>query len=320
MRISDVLIRLIGASDPNCPNEADVLAYSEKRLPTNSRARIERHFADCHDCRQVLAFLGRVSDETPAALAEEAVSAQTDKVLAYIHTDERNRRKPVQKAQAAAGFYISYPKLAAVGLVICAIAIAGLFLLTRNQSASAMEALKFAVKDTRQIEPRVSGGFDHSRYEDRVTRGGVTATDDLYFSRAENKAKVAAQETAAAKDKLVLARVHLARGTDEDAKQALTILDQLTKSGIDTHEALNDTGVAYLLLGKYSEAITYFSKALAKSPAYGEALFNRALAEGLDRRNEDAQRDWQEFIERSSDDNWKNEAREKLNKLNNAIK
>jgi len=65
MRISDVLIRLIGARDPNCPNEADVLAYSEEKLSKRNRARVERHFAQCDDCRQVLAFLGRESEKAP---------------------------------------------------------------------------------------------------------------------------------------------------------------------------------------------------------------------------------------------------------------
>jgi len=319
MRISDVLLRLIGARDPNCPNEADVLAYSENRLSTRSRAQIERHFADCHDCRQVLAFLGRESDETPAPLTEEAVSEQTDRVLAYIQKDERNRSKPVQKARTAAGFYISYPRLAAIGLVICAIAVGAVFMFIGDQSPAddAMAALRLGLKDTRYTEARISGGFAHSPYAS-TTRGGGSINDDLHFDRAENKVKAAAQEPAAVEARLVVARVYLARGNREDAKRALAILDQLTKSEIDTPEALNDTGVAHLQLDNYPDAITYFSKALAKSPAYNEALFNRALAEGLFRRNEDARRDWQAFIEKSSDENWKNEAREHLNRLNGA--
>lgn len=315
MRISDILVRLIGAREPNCPNEADVLAYSEKRLSTRSRAQVERHFADCHDCRQVLAFLGRESAEAAAPLTEEDVSAQTDRVLAYIQKDERNRSKPAQKARAAAGFYISYPRLAAVGLVICAIAIAGVFMFTRTQApADAMDALRLAVKDARYTEARVSGGFDHSRYAG-TTRGGDRNDDDLYFSRAENKAKAAAQETAAVKNKLVLARVYLARGTREDAKQALAILDQLSKNGVETPEALNDTGVAQFQLDNYNDAIVYFTKALANSPAYNEALFNRALAEGRAHRDAEAKQDWQQFINQSSDDNWKDEARAHLKSL-----
>lgn len=319
MRIRNVLIRLIGAKDPNCPDEAGVLAYSEDKLSKRDRARVERHFAECDDCRQVLAFLGREPEEASAPLTAKAVSEQTDRVLAYIKKDERDRTKSAKKARDAAGFYISYPRLASVGLLICAIAVGGVFLFTRDQSPAdaAMAALRLGLKDGRYTEARISGGLAHSRYTG-VTRGGDSNSDDLHFSRAENKVKAAAQGAAAVEARLVLARIFLARATWEDAKQALAILNQLAARGVETPEALNDTGVAQFQLEKYDDAIAYFSKALAKSPAYNEALFNRALAEGLTHRNDDARRDWREFIEKSSDDSWKNEARAHLNRLSGA--
>lgn len=315
MRISDVLSRLIGARDPNCPDEADVLAYSENKLSDRDRARVERHFAECDDCRQVLAFLGRESEEAPAPFTEKAVSDQTDRVLAYIQQDDRDRTKSVKKTRAAAGFYISYPRLASVGLLICAIAVGGVFLFTRDQSPAdaGMAALKLGLKDGRYTEARISG-LDHSRYAG-PTRGGDSYNDDLHFDRAENKVKAAAQDPAAVDPKLVLARIHLARATRGDARQALAILNQLAARGVETPETLNDIGVAQFQLEKYDDAIAYFTKALAKSPAYNEALFNRALAEELARHNADASRDWLQFINKSSEDNWKNEARMHLNSL-----
>lgn len=317
MRISDVLLHLIGVRDPNCPNEADVLAYSENKLSTLRRVQIERHFADCDDCRQVLAFLVRESAEATAPVTEEAVSAQTNRVLAYIQNDERNRSKPARKARAAAGFYISYPRLASVGLVICAIAAGSVFMFTGGQSPAdaGMDALRRGLKKERRTEARISGGLAQSRYTG-ATRSGDRNDDDLHFGNAENKVKAEADVDS----RLVWVRVYLARGTREDAKRALEILDQLMKSGVETPVTLNDTGVAYLQLENYAEAINYFSKALEKSPACDEALFNRALAEGLDRRNEDARRDWQAFIEQSSDDNWKKEARDRLDRLNGVIR
>ena len=317
MRISDVLIRLIGAKDPNCPNEADVLAYSDGRLSTRRRAQVERHFADCHDCRQVLAFLARESDETPATLTEEAVSEQTNRVLAYVRNDERNKR--VQNDQAASGFYISYPRLASVGLIICAIAAAGIYLIIRNPSPSdaAMVEVRLGLKDSRSTAARISGGFEHSRHQPGTVRGGDSDNETLHLDIAENLVAAAAQEPAAVEPRLVKARIHLARGTLQDARQALAILDQLAKNGVETPEVLNDTGVAHFIQGNYTEAITWFSKALTKSPAYYEALFNRALAEELTRRNDDdARRDWQTFIDKASGENWKNEARDHLNSLN----
>ena len=319
MKISDVLIRLIGARDPNCPNEAEVLAFSESRLSTRDRARVERHFANCHDCRQVLAFLGR-EVETPVAVTEEAVAEQTVKVLAYIQRDERNRSKPREKVRAATGFYISYPRLAVVGLIICAIAATGIYVITRGQSpaAAAMAALRLSFKDARPTEARISGGFDHSRYAG-TSRGGANNRDDLNLSRAENKVKAAAeQETSSIVNRMVLARVYLAWGTPEGATKALAILNQVRARGGETPEGLNDKGVAHFLLDQYDEAIAFFSKALAKSPTYDEALFNRALAEGFAHHDEDARRDWQRFISQSSDEKWKAEARNRLNSLGGA--
>jgi tetratricopeptide (TPR) repeat protein len=145
-----------------------------------------------------------------------------------------------------------------------------------------------------------------------VTRGPESKNDDLQFDRAISQLRFAWQDTAPVNDKLVLARVYLARGTPEDAGNALTILDQLATRGFETPEALNDDGVAQFEMGKYEEAIAYFAKALAKSPNYNEALFNKALAEERAHRNDQAEQDWQQFIKVSSDETWKAEAQKHL--------
>jgi tetratricopeptide (TPR) repeat protein len=313
--MSDVLLRLIGARDPNCPGEADVLAYSENRLSRFNRSRFEHHFAGCYDCRELLAFLGRESVEVGAQLADKAASEQTHRVLDYIQRDERQRSKPAHQPRAAAGFHISYPRLASVGLVIAAIAVASVLLFTMKEAPAdaAMEALRLAVKDARHIQTRVSGGLEYSSYS--MTRGSDRNDDDLQFSRALSKLRSAEQENAPASDRIVLARVYLARGTREDASRALTILTQLAARGVETPEALNDTGVAQFQLDNYDDAIAYFSRALAKSPGYDEALFNRALAQERAHRDVDARQDWQHFIAQSPDDKWKAEARTHLNSL-----
>jgi len=111
------------------------------------------------------------------------------------------------------------------------------------------------------------------------------------------------------------ARVCLARGNPQEAKRALEILDQLAARGVETPLALNDMGVAHFQLADYEAAIGYFSKALDKSPGYGEALFNKALAEERDRRFQDAKRDWRLFIDLPTDESWKAEAKKHLESL-----
>ena len=316
MRIIDVLIRLISARDPNCPNEADVLAYSENRLSSRTRAQVERHFAGCHDCMDVLAFLGRQTHDSGAQTTDDIVSKQTNRVLAYIENDERQRNKTNQKPRSVTGFNISYPRLATVGLALSLIVVAIVFAFTMRQSSAdaGMEALKLAVKDARYSETRVAGGFDHSPYAGS-TRGDNRITDSLHFDRAEGKVAAAALKPGEIEAKMVLARVHLSRGNREDAKRALEILNQLRKSGVETPELINDMGVAQHQLNRYQEAINSFNEALVKAPRYEEALFNKALAEQDDHRFDEANRDWQLFISQSANENWKTEARTRLSKL-----
>jgi hypothetical protein len=315
MRIHNVLIRLIGARDPNCPREDQVLAYSENRLTSSRRAQLELHFANCSDCLEVLAFLGRDTLEASAPPTEEAVAEQTGRVLGYIRNDAVSRRELAKKVKPAGGFNISYPRLATVGLVISAIAITGVFILTGGQSPSeaGMEALRIAVNKERYTEARISGGLPYSRYAGTV-RGGDNAPDDLHFDHARDKVNAAASGSDV-DSKLVLARSWLAQGMPDDANKALTILNQVLQSGVETPEVLNDLGVARFQLGDYDDAIAYFNRALAASPGHNEALFNRAIALGHLNRDAEARQDWEKFINQTSDENWKNEARTRLAEL-----
>jgi tetratricopeptide (TPR) repeat protein len=191
---------------------------------------------------------------------------------------------------------------------------------TRGQSPAdaGMEALRLGVKNQRYTEARISGGFDHSPYAGTI-RGVDNGSDDLHFDRAEGKVRAAAQEPSGVNARLVLARSHLARSSNKDANQARLILDQLSNSGIETPEVINDLGVAQFQLTNYEEAITYFTKALEKSPRFDEALFNRALAEQNLNRDAEARRDWEQFISQSTDENWKTEARSRLSRLSAPI-
>jgi tetratricopeptide (TPR) repeat protein len=309
MSTHDILHTLFGRRETTCPNEADVLAYSESRLSARNRGHLERHFAGCDDCRELLVFLARESAEAYAPLSNEAVSEQTDKVLSLIRHDELNRGKQKQRRQTRRDFYPSYPKLAAAALMLCTIAISAIVFLTSGPTPaeSAMQALAIAVKDARFTEARVSGGLGYSPYS--VNRGVGKNDNELQFNRAIANLKSAGQNPASVSERLVLARVYLARGTPEEA---WTILGELEMRGVETSEALNDMGVAQFEMGKYEEAISYFTRALAKSPSYSEALFNKALAEERAHHNDQAREDWRQFISVSSDENWKAEASKHL--------
>ena len=313
MKISDFLPLTFGARDRNCPREVDVLAYTEGKLSTLGRVRIERHIAQCDDCRQVIAFIGRESLENSPPLTQTEVSVQTGRVLGYIRNSEINK---TSSARHEGGFRISYAGLATAALVVIVIGIAAAILMARREGPAegAMDALGLALKDQRLIEPRISGRLPYSSYSG-VTRGENANDDNLHFERALNKLSAAEQANAPAEQRLTLARVYLARGTPSDIDRALKILNQLSADGFETAEVLNDTGVAHMQRYDNDKAIELFTRSLAKTPNYDQALFNKALAEQRLRHNDDAKRDWRQFIAQTTDEKWKAEAADHVQAL-----
>jgi tetratricopeptide (TPR) repeat protein len=335
MSLRNALYRLLGrrgtesaahpSADRRCPGESDILAYYEEKLSDRNRARIEKHFARCDDCRELIALFARESNEEGLSVTpptESEVKAQTASVLSLIEQDELTAgsapRRDVRAANPKSGFYLSYPTLAAIAMIVCAVAVAAVFLITKDPSPedSARQALAQSMKDGRRTPARISGGLGHSDYS--ATRGEGD-DDDLHLQRALDKLKFAEKETAPADARLALARVHLAFNRPENTRQALRILREVAASGHHSPELLNDIGVAQFDLGNYSEAISSFSLALGSSSNYGEALFNKALAEERAGRAGDAIRDWEAFISITPDGAWKTEARRRLGMLQKPV-
>jgi tetratricopeptide (TPR) repeat protein len=309
--------------DRSCPAESQILAYTENNLTRRARNQVEKHFSTCDDCRFLLSVITRESATVSSSPTENEVSLQTSRVLGYIRTDDL-AQQTAKNTRTTSAFF-SWQKLASAAVVICAIAVAGVYLITNNRTpaSAAMEALSDGLKTGRRNEARISGGFGYSRYRGTVRGADTNAdsnNDDLQLDRAETKVKSAANDSHAIEARQTLARVYLARATRSGAERALQLLNELLGQGVQTAEVFNDVGVAQLQLSRYDEAVEDFSKALAKAPTYNEALFNRALSEGLAGRNEDARRDWHQFIDSTTDANWKTEANQHLERLNNLPK
>jgi tetratricopeptide (TPR) repeat protein len=303
------------ATGAECPHEADALAYSENRLSERRREQLESHFVGCDDCRDFLALYARHSNDEAETelepLADSEIKNQAARIITYIKEDEFRHR-----SRASAGFFVSTRQLVTAGLILCAMAAATIYFVTRGEPKNevAMQALALATKEERRIEPRLSGGLPHSSYP-FVTRGAVADEDpqsDVQFDRAQAEMQFAESPSASAKDRQTLARVWLARGEADYTRRALAILEQLVAAGNQSPDLLNDTGVAMLQLGRHNEAINYFNQALAKSPGFNEALFNKAIAEQKAGSVAEAREDWKKFIETSSDEKWKDEARRRL--------
>jgi tetratricopeptide (TPR) repeat protein len=324
MKILEGLYRLIGKRAlrgrlEQCPQESEFLNYSEGRLSNKRRAQLESHFVDCENCREFLALYAQLSEERPHSVAcalepmsDEAVREQAARILALVKEDEFNKRQKQFRAQPSR--YITYARLAAMAVVVLAVA-GTIYLMLRetSQDDAAMEALAMATRKERRIEPRISGDLPWSTY---LSVRGEEDDDKLALERAINKAKLAEAQSASVSSRLVLARIYLATGQSARVAQALEILQNLAERGERSPELLNDTGVALLQQGRHPEAVAMFTEALEQDPNYDEALFNRALANYYAGLNEAARKDWTEFINKSSEEKWKAEAQNNLDRLN----
>jgi tetratricopeptide (TPR) repeat protein len=311
---------------PACPDEADFLAYSERLVSDSKRAQLESHFVDCEDCREFLTLYAKISAEqvnhavlSVEPLSEETVKQQTAAILTLIKQDEieRTNHQRVAAAVGGRGFYFPVFWKAVAAMVVLGVFAVPIYWMMKDPSPddAAMKAIAMAMKDERRIEPRISGNFAYSPY---FTTRGADDGDKLPLKRARDKMKHAENPTAPASEQLMLARAFLAGGERKDVQSALAILKNITDKGTRSPEALNDEGVALYVLGDFTEAIKYFTEALEKSPSFDEALFNRALANSRAHLDEEARRDWTEFLAKSSDENWKREARLYLERLGNS--
>jgi len=299
-----------------CPEESELLAYHEGRLSDRKSEGLESHFVSCDECRESLTLFARVSsDQTDfEPVTGEEIKRQTASVIAFIKQDEVNRNlnpRSTRKRKFAQQW-----QLAAAAVVATVVIAAGVWVFVpSSESAQAMELIALAMKDERQLEPRLSGGIEWSYYP--RTRGPETSPKEaqMRLEHAQSRLSFAKNSSAPAEARLTLARAYLATGTQDGAERALVILRELESSGNLSAEVLNDTGVALLQLENYDEAISYFSKALENRSDFNESLFNRALAEYKAGHDNESRRDWQEFIQKSPDSGWKQEAQDYLDQL-----
>jgi len=317
-----------------CPDESQLLAYAEKRLPSKRRAMLEAHMADCDDCRESLVLFARISGEgldnveaLDMSTSSDLIYGQAEKVLALIARDEaeqvtsgirRERLKEERVRPERLGFFVSYAQLAIAATLVIAAAVGIGYLMTDSRKAlvEARQARARATTENRRIHPRIPGTDKYA--PNPVTRGNHKNNDKNYevqFDFAIKNLKFAEDESAPAEARLELAVTYLVRDKPGDAKHALDILNSISNTSDATPELLTSLGIAWYQLEDFPKAIEAYSKALEKKPDDEDALFNRALANmGADFNNA-ARNDFQKFINITNDEKWKQEAKERLYKL-----
>ena len=304
-----------------CPADSEIFAFYENKLQLFARKKIERHLASCDMCRESLTLLVRLHNEAEyendaAVLAGgqiEADKAQVARVLAAIERDDA-RQRPVRVPARRSWLPVQGRAFAAIAaflvLAMGAFVIYSLYL-SESRADAGLQAIAKAVKKERRTTAKVSG-LPYSPYSSSL-RGGSNS-DDLLFVNAENKLKSAMDKSAPPAARLNLARFYLARSEGADWENAFDILQGLAASGVQSAEVLSDTGAALVASGHSAEAIDYFNKAIAAKPKMSEALFNKAVAEEhVDRQA--ARQDYERFIASSSDQQWIDEARKRLNEI-----
>lgn len=325
MSIKNLISSLWSKSAPGgdvteCPQELDLLAYINGKLSDRKSEQLESHFVGCDDCRESLTFFAKVSSDTTALepVTSQEIKEQTASVIALIKQSEFSQRQSQQvtpNRQKVTTFW----QLGAAAIATFTIIItAGIwYLYLPSDAEKARDSIALAMKDERLVEPRLSGNLVWSKYS--TTRGpGEPLKEEARLNLERARNLVSDSDDSSLEDRIELARSYLASGKKDDAKHALDILGELEARGKLTAEAINDLGVALFELENYDQAINYFSKALESRPDFNEALFNRALAASKAERYDQSRQDWKEFIDRSSDPDWKQEAAGRLKDLDSS--
>ena len=313
----------------HCPDESEILGFFEDQLAPAQKNQVQSHLVDCTDCRELIALFVQSSSAAadgeviirgpePSNMGELAVRNQVARVLSMIEQDDHRTPPPEEPAPHKRSRGLMRFKLA-FSLAAAFLLAASVYFLVRSGSPEqpAYEALASARGNQRQVEPRTSANLPYARFS-RTRGDNVSAApgNEIYFERALNLLRDAEKESAPASSRLALARVYLERGRPGDAQQARTILTHLKDGGVQTAEVFNDLGVASFELNDFEASANHFSQALNMDPRFSRARFNLALALEAQKRNEEAINEWNRFLQESSEDDWKSEARDHLERLN----
>jgi CHAT domain-containing protein len=256
-------------NDLRHPDDERLAEYAENTLEIPARAEIERHLADCADCRAVvtetLAFLDH-------SLAQSG-NAAPPRVIEF-----RSRKRLVGVAVGAA-------VAAALVLAMRVMRPDGPFGPRRDRPE--LHELIAAVADepTRPVEGRLSGGFTYAPPPSPTRgRGDREASPDVRIAAAN--LEKAAKLNDSPGNRAALGVAYLALG---NLDAAIDAIEDATQRDPENPRVLSDLAAAYLARAKWwarpedwVRALEAAERAVRRDPRSAEAYFNRALAlEGL---------------------------------------
>jgi CHAT domain-containing protein len=276
------------------PDAERLAEYADGVLKGVARADVERHLAECDECRDVL--------------------ADTSLFLAGEHSHRGDASIPRQQSG-----HLTPPRRRVAIAVGGALALAAsLLVFVRwfdQRQAASYEDLIVAVGESRPVDGRL-WQFDYGRLAS-ATRGDATPfAKDWKVLAAAARIRSAAQADPSPANLHALGVAHLVLGEYDDAVRNL----EMAVSGNEMDaRSQNDLAVAYATRAArlqrpadFARSLESAERAVKADPNLVEALFNRALALEALSLDDQARAAWKEYLQKDPEGPWAAEARTRL--------
>jgi CHAT domain-containing protein len=183
---------------------------------------------------------------------------------------------------------------------------------SQSPAERATEALVEAYSERRLIVARLSGGFFAGEFDPGSDQEANIDTGKLKAAREFlQSAKPDDAETKHAHARMLL--------SSRESKKAIFLLRPLAAEKGASAEAHNDFGACLLEQDDTEGALDAFNRALEKSPAMPEALFNRAICYQRLQLRDAARDDLARLLGVERDDGWIAETRSRLEEVTRAL-
>jgi tetratricopeptide (TPR) repeat protein len=276
------------------PDAERLAEYVDGVLPPTARRELERHLADCADCRQVVADVTGFVSQGQAAGAPSTA-------------------RPIVGRRWVTGVLAG---LATAALVVFAV---GRLRVARNGNDIGTAALltAAAAEPTRAVEGRLVD-FGYAPAPPALRGDGTRRpSPDVQIAAARIQKAAIGQEGAAGSAALGVAYAWVG-----DVDNAVDSLKRAVAIEPGNGRYQNDLSAVYLTRARlqssrddYANALTAAERAAASRGTAAEGCFNRALAlEGLARRN-DARSAWESCLTLDAGSPWAREMQDHLRRL-----
>lgn len=284
--------------------------YLSGSLESDEVEMFAKHFLNTAERQQKLRF-AKAFKKYAAAHATEEMKSQP------AGTSSRSTWWPVFTASP-------WRAVAVAAVILLAATAVWRVFIYRSDVDKGLIALNNAYKEQRPLESRITK-LDYAPFV--TTRGGESPrVDSRERDFAERYLLDAVRDHPDAASYHALGKFYLA---ERNFDKAIAQFEEALKVEPNNTLVYADLGAAWLEKGKHDQAASSIaqaqiefgrshenlSKALELNPNLMEALFNRAICRENLKLSEQAEADWRQYLQKDSNSQWANEARQHLEKL-----